>query len=43
MTRFAPAFRATFGLVASTLLAGAFVAAAVAPGYAAPIATVQTV
>ena len=38
-----PAFRAAFGLIASALLASGFVAAAVAPAYATPIAAVQTV
>ena len=35
--------RAAFGIVASLFLAGSFVAAATGPGYAAPIAAVQTV
>ncbi len=38
-----PALRAALGLVASALLATGFVAAAVAPAYAAPIAQAQTV
>ena len=38
-----PAFRAAFGLVASALLAAGFVAAAVAPAYAAPVTVTQTV
>ncbi len=37
------AIRTALGLVASALLATGFVAAAVAPAYAAPIAAVQTV
>ncbi len=42
MTHFS-ALRTTFGLIASSLLATGFVAAAVAPAYAAPITAVQTV
>ena len=41
-----PVLRSTIGVIASALLASGFVAAAVAPAYAAPaapIASVQTV
>ena len=42
MTSF-PTLRAAFGLIASALLATGFVAAAVAPAYAAPVNVIQTV